>query len=262
MKFFTENFFSQLNSQEVILLPHTPIDPNAEEHLFQHEPMVAGHEFFAFRQYNFFRARAYELLCGADPMSGETASDCLEKQLLIRNIIAAANTRLVETVVRGLICGRKFSLDDFRGYAHVKLLKCIPQFDYLRGLKFSTYALLALKRYMYTELRVQSRNQLLTEYKSPRGDVVTKPIIYSTELQVKYSTPTLEPRLPDGDTKVLEAMAKLPPRSREILRARFDFNGKTETLKELGRRMGLTSERVRQIEAKSLKAMKKMLEPA
>jgi RNA polymerase primary sigma factor len=53
------------------------------------------------------------------------------------------------------------------------------------------------------------------------------------------------------------ALDELPEREREVLALRFGLNGDTEpvSLEEIGRRLGLTRERVRQIEAKALERL-------
>jgi RNA polymerase primary sigma factor len=53
------------------------------------------------------------------------------------------------------------------------------------------------------------------------------------------------------------AVAKLPEREQEVLRMRYGINGDADpaSLEEIGRRMGLTRERVRQIEAQALERL-------
>lgn len=57
----------------------------------------------------------------------------------------------------------------------------------------------------------------------------------------------------DRVVQVERALATLPPRERSIVRLRFGFGGADEqTLEEIGRRFGVTRERVRQLEASAL----------
>jgi RNA polymerase primary sigma factor len=53
------------------------------------------------------------------------------------------------------------------------------------------------------------------------------------------------------------ALAELPEREREVLKMRYGLDGDTEptSLEEIGRRIGLTRERVRQIEARALERL-------
>ena len=53
--------------------------------------------------------------------------------------------------------------------------------------------------------------------------------------------------------KISDVLATLPPREERILRLRFGLeNGKVYTLEEVGKKFGLTRERIRQIEGKAL----------
>ena len=53
------------------------------------------------------------------------------------------------------------------------------------------------------------------------------------------------------------AVAALPEREQEVLRLRYGLDGDTDpvSLEEIGRRMGITRERVRQIESEALKKL-------
>jgi RNA polymerase primary sigma factor len=52
------------------------------------------------------------------------------------------------------------------------------------------------------------------------------------------------------------AVARLPEREREVVRLRFGINGDDPTpLRETGRRLGLSPERVRQLEGTALKRL-------
>lgn len=57
---------------------------------------------------------------------------------------------------------------------------------------------------------------------------------------------------------VAESLSLLSPREQKILKMRFGLEaGRTHTLEEVGREFGVTRERIRQIEAKSLQKLKK-----
>lgn len=51
------------------------------------------------------------------------------------------------------------------------------------------------------------------------------------------------------------AVARLPEREREIIRLRYGLDGKPLSLAQIGRRLGITRERARQIEAEALERL-------
>ncbi len=58
-------------------------------------------------------------------------------------------------------------------------------------------------------------------------------------------------------TKIEEVLSTLSPREARILRLRFGLvNGRSYTLEEVGRKFGLTRERIRQIEGKALRRLR------
>jgi RNA polymerase primary sigma factor len=70
-------------------------------------------------------------------------------------------------------------------------------------------------------------------------------------------------KLKQEDTLQLmfDAMEKLPPRELEILRCRFGFEGGQEkTLKEVGDELGLTRERIRQLQNSALRKLRRRME--
>lgn len=75
------------------------------------------------------------------------------------------------------------------------------------------------------------------------------------------SVPADEQMELDEDKKaVLAALEKLDARSRYIVKARSGFGGESRTLEEIGDLLGLSRERVRQIEQKAMRRLRKYLE--
>jgi RNA polymerase primary sigma factor len=65
----------------------------------------------------------------------------------------------------------------------------------------------------------------------------------------------------ERDAAVDAAFRWLDPRSREVVRRRYGFGRDPETLEEIGRGLGITRERVRQIEARALRKLEPHLLP-
>lgn len=66
----------------------------------------------------------------------------------------------------------------------------------------------------------------------------------------------------DDDTvyRLRSCLLRLSEKERAVIDGRFCLSGPQMTLKAIGRRLGLTSERVRQIEAQALQRLRKMME--
>jgi len=58
---------------------------------------------------------------------------------------------------------------------------------------------------------------------------------------------------------VRRALAKLPERGRRVLELRFGLNGEQQSLEAIGKELGLTRERVRQLESESLRRLQSEL---
>jgi len=61
----------------------------------------------------------------------------------------------------------------------------------------------------------------------------------------------------DLEARLVRAVAELPDREAQIIRLRFGLSGnRVYTLEEIGRRFGVSRERIRQLEARALKRMR------
>jgi RNA polymerase primary sigma factor len=77
------------------------------------------------------------------------------------------------------------------------------------------------------------------------------------------SSPTEALLIDDLSTQVTRALATLSPKEQEIIRLRFGIGDDApRTLEEVGQRYGLTRERIRQIEVKALRRLRRPLQAA
>ena len=106
-----------------------------------------------------------------------------------------------------------------------------------------------------TPLTVVSLDAPLKEGEEGRlGDVIA---------QVDMLSPEEEALKESLGKKLREVLTSLPAREEEIVRLRFGFDGnRTFTLEEIGARLGLTKERVRQLEWRARKRLKVICQKA
>lgn len=220
-------------------------------------PLTAEEERVLFRRMNFvkFQAEAIRSTMSQSRPSRRKAAKVtalLEEADAVRRRIVESNLRLVATVCR------KYSRNDqefqeFVSEGLLILLAAIRKFDYSRGFRFSTYAYNAVQRELFrTSRRASRRNQrfvltpdeVLSEVSESAGvkggPEVDHAAIYESLMEA--------------------ASGRLTDREESIVRRRFgtDKSGVTETLRDIAADLGLSKERVRQIQITALQKLQRI----
>jgi len=171
----------------------------------------------------------------------------------IRNRIIRANMRLVMSIVKHYISDA-MAFDDLLSEGAAALLRAAEKFDCSRGFRFSTYVTKVVRREVFRLVMAHKRQSdryatgswdFIGEQSEERGDEVDNEVDLSALR---------------GD--LTEFFANLDPREQAILRARFgmDHDDKAPSLNDLGRRMGVSKERVRQLEMRAIRKLQKQFQ--
>jgi RNA polymerase sigma factor (sigma-70 family) len=136
----------------------------------------------------------------------------------------------------------------------MSLLKAVEKFDYARGYEFSTYASWAVMKNFARSIPEESyrldryvtgRDELLDVDRDPRRGPHKVPFVEGLRRSLN------------------QVMSMLDDREREIIVHHYGLGDgrQSRTLAELGERFGVTKERVRQIEARAIKKLRRALSP-
>ncbi|MBQ2621465.1 MAG: sigma-70 family RNA polymerase sigma factor [Thermoguttaceae bacterium] len=171
-----------------------------------------------------------------------------------KNEITAANLRLVVSIAKKHI-GPQDNLFDLVSDGNVSLIRAVEKFDYTRGNKFSTYASWAIiKNFART---------IPTEHKQRERYPSTEDEYFNSTFEETPIDPDVRDKifsLRENQVKLL--FKALDPREQLILSHRFGLvrDRGALTLKQIGIELGVTKERVRQIETRALEKLKKLVE--
>jgi RNA polymerase sigma factor (sigma-70 family) len=213
-----------------------------------------------FRKMNYLKHQADLLRRQIDPKKPcasliREAEELLDQARLTRDQIVRANLRLVVSIAKQYL-DSDLSFDDLVSDGNVALMRAVEKFDFSRGFRFSTYATWAIKRLFYRSLGTQRQRQ--TRFVS--GDENLFDLTPDETLPVEGEMQDLR----ELSSNMHGIVDRLDDRERAIIAARFGLGTDEEstTLAELGRQLGVSKERVRQIEARALRKLRGWAEEA
>ncbi len=217
-------------------------------------------EHHLFRKMNYLKHKAHQLRgtldrCEDRAQTMDEIHRLYESAVAVKNKIVQANLRLVVSIAKRHMS----STDDFFALVsdgNMSLIRAAEKFDYGRGNKFSTYATWAIMknfaRTIPTEFKHRDRFRTTAEelFLAQSDDRSNPFLAESTQRQRQREVGRILNRLDDREQKIISARFGLAKGSEPL------------TLKEVGEEMGVTKERIRQLEARALTKLREAAQEA
>ena len=222
--------------------------------LYEISLLTKEQEQHLFRKYNYLKFKASRLREQLDVENPKAAlmdeiEQLYEQIVNTKNKIARCNLRLVVSIAKKRVTPDQ-NFFELVSDGNLSLLRAVEKFDYARGNKFSTYASWAIMKNFARTIPSEYRQR--DRFRTSHDELFDM-------TQENRANPTLEETIQqDRVSKINRVLEKLDERERQIIVGRFGLDHSQEplTLKEVGAELGVTKERIRQIEARALNKLR------
>lgn len=215
-------------------------------------------EMHLFRKLNFLKYRASKLRDELDPAQAKSSTmdeiEALnEAAIAVKNQIVQSNLRLVVSIAKRHV-SQSEELFGLISDGNMSLIRAVEKFDFARGNKFSTYASWAIMKNFARTIPHEFRQR-------DRFRTSSDEMFQATEddRQGHYEQEAAQQL---REVQIGRILSRLDEREQKIIISRYglDHSEEPKTLKEVGAEMGVTKERIRQIEARALTKLRQAMQ--
>jgi RNA polymerase sigma factor (sigma-70 family) len=161
-----------------------------------------------------------------------------------------ANLRLVVSIAKRHVAVTD-NFFELVSDGNMSLIRAVEKFDYARGNKFSTYASWAIMKNFARTIPDAHKQQ--DRFRTAQQEMFLATEDGRSDQYEQESSQLLR------ESQVGRILKRLDEREQQIIISRYGLDGRAEplTLKEVGVEMGVTKERVRQLEARALDKLRR-----
>lgn len=217
-------------------------------------------EVYYFRKMNYLRHRAVILRDAFDSKRPKTAEmdrieELLDQSVDVKNFLIRSNLRLVVSIAKRHARPNS-NFFEMVSDGNMSLIRAIEKFDYTKGNKFSTYATWAIMKNFARSIPAEhtlldrfrtGSDEVFQRSRDEKGNQFQEELINQKQRQL-----------------IMGILDQLDEREKEIIVCRFGLKEGTEplTLEQVGLRLGVTKERIRQLESRALGKLRKIADEA
>ena len=226
--------------------------------LYEVPLLLREQEAHLFRKMNYLKYKAVKLrerLEASQPKSAlmDQIEKLYDEAVATKNQIIRANLRLVVSIAKRHVAPSQ-NFFELVSDGNMSLIRAVEKFDFARGNKFSTYASWAImKNFART---IPDDNRRRDRFRTSHSEM------FGATEDVRTDQYELESAQVQRESQVDHILDRLDEREQQIIISRFGLNRGHEalTLKQVGAALGVTKERIRQIEARALSKLRKAAE--
>jgi len=216
-----------------------------------------------FRKMNFLKFRAAKLLEEIVLPSGlinhsklrvedlDLAEEYLAEANKVKELLIRCNMRLVTSIAKRH-SGQAENFFELLSDGNISLMRAVEKFDFGRGNKFSTYASWAIMK--------NFARSIPDEKKRHERFVTGNEEVFDAAEDRRTDEQEVIAAAEQASAKVNRLLEHLEPREREIIRMRSGLDSDNMTLEKIGEKLGITKERVRQLNVRAMKKLRAIVE--
>ncbi len=226
--------------------------------LYEVPLLTREQEVHLFRKMNYLKFKASKLVARLDPehpnLRLQDRIETLYQQSVdVKNEIIRANLRLVVATTKRYL-GSARPLFELVSDGNLSLIQAVEKFDYARGFKFSTYATWAIIRNFAGTIPTEQRYH--TRFRTGSEELL------QTTRDERTNQRAEEAAQAQRECQIARYMGRLDDREKQIIRYRYGLDAGREpmTLREVGNSLGVTKERIRQIQIRAIAKLRQVAE--